>query len=163
MARETVVFKCMNEDVNKYIDVYEVFGWELQSNQIAATYKNLAVGNDIGADMAAANELTFTREKDTPYYAAICGYQNEFFTCKNEFEAINESEPKSGHKFHWLLFILLLCAYGAGFIYLGLYVLRNVLGKAKLKKWHSENDPKTEALLNRMNELLALSRNTIGS
>lgn len=153
MARETYITKCLNWETNDTIALYESFGWELVSNNVVTS-----VNTDSSLNVAAENELTFSRDKDAPWYAAVNKLQQEFIGCNNQIDSINNTNPTKEMKFHWIIFIILLFFYGIGLIYLAIHFALVFMQKNKEKQWHAENDPKIASINDRRAKIIDESR-----
>ncbi len=136
MAKETYVARCYNWEVNETIALYESFGWELVSNNVVTSL------NTTDTNIAAENDLTFSREKDAPWYAEADRLQKEYVACNNQIDQILETSPEKESKFHWILFIIGLFVYGLGMWYAIGHIIVVSIRKNKAKKWHEENDAK---------------------
>lgn len=156
MARETKVIKCPNDEVNGVIALYEKFGWELVSNNICSGY---TAGNGTNSvSIAAGNEITFSREKDSPWYDEVRVLEIEYEQCQREIHNLWDEEPeKEGKEFHLWLFAFGLWFFGISLIYLAVYLVQMVNRKNRYKNWHQVNDPKIKELEERSNELIAKS------
>lgn len=153
MAKETCITRCYNWETNDTIGLYESFGWELVSNNVVTSVKT-----DTDMNVAAENELTFSRDKDATWYQPVNKLQQEFIGCNNEIDAINATDPKKEIKFHGVIFVFLLLFYGIGLIYLAIYLLLVCVQKNKEKQWHAENDPKIASINDRRNQIIDKSR-----
>jgi hypothetical protein len=153
MAKENQITTCYNWETNETIALYESFGWELVSNNIVSSVKT-----DSDVQVAAENELTFSRDKDAPWYAEVNKLQQEFIKEGERIDEIKATDPTKEMKFHWILFILLCAAYSIGLIYLIGYLICSHIQKKKEKKWHQENDPKIDEISKIREEIILKSR-----
>ena len=140
MAKETYVARCYNWEVNETIALYESFGWELVANNVVTSL------NTTDTNVAAENDLTFSREKDAPWYAEADRLQREYVAYTNQIDQLLETSPEKESKFHWILFIIGLFVYGLGVWYAIGHIIVVSVRKRNVKKWHEENDPKIEEI-----------------
>ncbi len=157
MAKETYVLQCSNDDVNFSVYEYESFGWELVSNNVITT-----VGAD-NVSIAAENELTFSREKDTPWYKEVVAIGKEYEKAGDQIVKMLEEEPEVEMKFHWILFIALFFFYGTGFIYGLVFFILKKKKEHDLNQWHQENDPKINEIMQKRADMREKSQNIIDS
>ncbi|MCH5166054.1 MAG: zinc ribbon domain-containing protein [Clostridiales bacterium] len=77
MARETTTVQCYPDDkiINDRIKQYEAFGWELINNQRCQEYEGQTSSKDfinggttITRHYSTFNKLTFSRDKNAPWY-----------------------------------------------------------------------------------------------
>ena len=146
MAKETFIINCRYDEVNTKIAVYESFGWELISNNVSAT-----VQTSYDVAVRAANELTFSREKNAPWYRDVSKLQRQYDDLQEKIEAAEENEPEE-KKPSILLTIILGCFWIIpGVLY---YVGYGTVQKNKVKKWHEENDSQIADMKGKQVEIL---------
>ncbi|MDY6306254.1 MAG: hypothetical protein SPL94_09895 [Oribacterium sp.] len=147
MAKETRVLKVDSDAVNTAITTFEGFGWELISNQPATQI------GDGKNSVVAENQLTFSRDKDAPWYEEIKNLEDEFVKTMSQRSELEDLEPDVDVKFHAILFVVLLFVYGIGLIYLLIYIIMRVSKKSENTKWHEENDPEIEKIDQKLHDI----------
>lgn len=100
MAKETKTVQCYPDDglINKKIDEYASFGWELINNQRCQEYEGTYDGYK---HWSTFNKLTFTRDKSASWY-------NKVVDLEKEYERLNDTKPTAPNvnKAGWLRFFL---------------------------------------------------------
>lgn len=159
MARETYVCKCLNEDVNEMVFLYESFGWELISNNVAASISSASA--TMLTHEAALNDLTFSRDKGASWYEEVSSLEDEYNDLEDTIEQINNTNPNKEMKFNGILFIFLLLVCGIGLIYLAIYLILFVKNSIDTNKWHRENDSKIDELENKQLQIVDRCREIV--
>lgn len=78
--KEAKTIQCHPKKENGTIRFYEIFGWEVQSNQRCqeVEYEGGEKYN------VTFNKITFTREKNSPWYKRMCELEEEAHACKGQ-------------------------------------------------------------------------------
>lgn len=100
MAKETKTVQCYPDDdiINKKIDEYASFGWELINNQRCQEYEGTYDGYK---HWSTFNKLTFTRDKSASWYGKVVELEKEY-------DRLNDTKPSEPYvkKAGWLRFFL---------------------------------------------------------
>jgi len=158
MARESVTIQVYPDesDINNKIKRYEIFGWEVVSNQrmqqfVGQTKESDGKGGyDIYDNYETYNMLTFSREKNMPWYDKIVLLENEYISLEKEYPF--EPEPFSIVGFLWRFLLLIIPAI----IYIRNYVLDKQLYEWSMDKYENE-------ILPRMHQIEIEAQNLISN
>ncbi|MDE6676304.1 MAG: hypothetical protein K2K12_01145 [Clostridia bacterium] len=167
--KETKTVQVYPDDaiVNAKIEEYESFGWEVVGNQRCQEYEGQTYGIDGSSTKhySTFNKVTFTREKDSPWYSEVTQLEKEYHALKDTAETYQAVKPVL-RKTKTEGFI----AFGCGFILYMLFFVPGVIftivhfsAKAKYKKrykkelaeYESEYPAKIRDLNNKCLELRA--------
>lgn len=112
MAKETKTVQLYPDDnlINREVEIWNAFGWELLSNQMVQLNKGSDVNGNIKYE--SFNKLTFTREKNEVWYNEIIVLEDKY--CKT-LQEISRLEKVSDSGFNFIIFVLLFCCtFGIG-------------------------------------------------
>ena len=171
MARETKVVQGYPSDsaVKQAIRELEQFGWDLTSNQ-KITDKT---GSYEGADgnyyttTETYRELTFSREKSSPWYKKIVELEQEYYALDAQYNRILASEPRKPKYISFFGVILVFTPLLPITLPLLIFnIIRQSKGKKKYKiaydEWFSkksdfarERMEKQEAIAQKASDLLS--------
>ncbi len=135
------------------VSMFEHFGWELVSNNVVTS-----LNTSDSMNVAAENELIFTRDKDASWYGEVSKLQKEFDNLADQITAIEETNPTKEMTLHWVAFTLLFFLYGIGIIYGIVYLILKGKNESESKRWHAENDPKIKEMENRKIQIAQQSK-----
>ena len=81
--------------VNATIGEYESFGWEVVGNQRCQEYDGQTYGIDgsVTKNYSTFNKVTFTREKDLPWYAEVSQIEREYYALKDTAKTYKAYKP----------------------------------------------------------------------
>lgn len=95
--KETKTVQVYPDDaiVNAKIEEYESFGWEVVGNQRCQEYEGQTYGIDGSSTKhySTFNKVTFTREKDSPWYAEVVQLEKEYYVMKDTSESYRAVKP----------------------------------------------------------------------
>ena len=142
MARETEMVKVYPSDeaVRAKVGVYEAFGWEVVGNQ-KITEKT---GSYEGADGNYYNttetyvQLTFSREKSSPWYKKVVELEEEYYAEVNKQNAVMAQEPQKAKYLGFFSFLLVFTPLMP--ITLPLLIVNIVRQSKANKKYKQEHD-----------------------
>lgn len=81
--------------VNATISEYESFGWEVIGNQRCQEYEGQTHGIDgsTTSHYSTFNKITFSREKDLPWYSEVSQLEREYNVLKDTAKTYKACEP----------------------------------------------------------------------
>lgn len=95
--KETKTIQVYPDDgiVNSTISEYESFGWEVVGNQRCQEYEGQTRGIDGSTTnhYSTFNKITFSREKDLPYYDSVTLMEKEYYALKDEAKRYRNYKP----------------------------------------------------------------------
>lgn len=95
--KETKTVQVYPDDdiVNATIGEYESFGWEVVGNQRCQEYEGQTYGIDGSSTKhySTFNKITFTREKDAPWYAEVSQIEREYNVLKDTAKTYKNAKP----------------------------------------------------------------------
>lgn len=133
MARETTTVQCYpsDEKINATIRQYESFGWELIGNQRCQEYEGSYGTVD---RYSTFNKLTFSREKNKPWYEEVSRLERECNRLLNKKPVRPPDDSPS--KFRYFIAIFLIIAgipFMAGLVFCimdfeALFIVEGIIG-----------------------------------
>ncbi|MDE7158147.1 MAG: hypothetical protein K2N74_01080 [Clostridiales bacterium] len=110
--RETKTVQVYPSDakVNAAIAEYGSFGWEVISNQRCQEYTGQTRNSDGGSTehYSTFNKITFSREKDVPWYGKVTQLEDEYFAAQDKIEHYEYLEPELRYPKRRRILVLIL-------------------------------------------------------
>ena len=138
--KETTTVQVYPDDaiVNRTIEEYGSFGWEVINNQRCQEFD----GTDSSGTRhySTFNKLTFTREKSEAWYEKVVEIEREYNTAKNTLKSYKNREPElTPLKLHGFVEVGLGIILFYFFIIPGvIYTIVRIAKKAKYKKQYEK-------------------------
>lgn len=177
MARESTTVQCYPSDsvINKKVQRYEAFGWELINNQRFQEYTGQTKSGDtITRHYSTYNKLTFSREKNEPWYEEVTELERQHSAIEMQQEEIEDTEPRKPSANLMITWIMiggfgtaLLAAIFHKLMPIGILIgcltialtiavtriIRKICYGRNIAKWHAEHDPAIRELEDRAEKL----------
>lgn len=143
--RETKTVQVYPDDdiVNATIEEYGSFGWEAIGNQRCQEYAGQTYEFGVGSTnhYSTFNKITFSREKDSPWYAEVSQIERQYNTLKDTVKSYKAQKPSQR-----TLRLSGLAAFMVGLLLYVLYIIPGIIfsvvrgcKKSKYKKEYQAN------------------------
>lgn len=170
MAKESKTIQVYPDDnvINRAVEIYNCFGWELTGNQTYQVYSGQSVDLfDLVCDTVTNNyttycKLTFSREKSSEWYFKVVELERKYYNLQDQINNIKAKHNKESLFWKslkmWRICInFILTIFTCG-IYL--FIRKAVLNSLRNKK-EAKIQKEIQPLTNQQKELLVLSDNIV--